>query len=30
MPANWIPCEPGILPVPKTFAELEARKREME
>ena len=29
MPANWIPCEPGILPVPKTFAELEARNAEI-
>ena len=30
MPAHWIPCEPGILPPPQTFAELEARKREIE
>lgn len=29
-PANWVPCQPGILPVPKTFEELEARKREID
>ncbi len=30
MPANWVPCEPGILPPPQTFEALEARKREIE
>lgn len=30
MPANWVPCEPGILPPPKTFEELEKRKAEIE
>lgn len=29
-PANWIPCQPVILPVPQTFMELEARKKEIE
>ncbi len=29
-PANWVPCEPVILPSPQTFAELEARSREVE
>lgn len=30
MPANWVPCEPGILAPPQTFEELEARKKEIE
>ena len=30
MPANWVPCQPGILPSPQTFEELEERKREIE
>ncbi len=30
MPANWIPCQPVILPPPQTFAQLEERKREIE
>ena len=30
MPANWVPCQPVILPSPQTFTELEARKKEME
>ena len=30
MPANWVPCQPGILPPPKTFTELEKRKNEIE
>lgn len=29
-PANWIPCEPVIIPLPQTFMELEARKKEIE
>ena len=29
-PANWVPCEPVILPSPQTFTELEARSREVE
>ncbi len=30
MPANWVPCEPGIMLPPQTFGELEARKKEIE
>jgi len=30
MPANWVPCQPVILQSPQTFAELEARNREIE
>ncbi len=30
MPANWIPCEPVILPPPQTFAELQARNDQIE
>ncbi len=30
MPANWVPCQPGIMPPPQTFCELEARKKEIE
>jgi len=30
MPANWVPCEPGIVTPPQTFCELEARKKEIE
>lgn len=30
MPANWVPCEPGILPPPKTFKELEARNAQIQ
>lgn len=29
-PANWVPCQPGILPSPQTFEELEARRKEIE
>jgi len=29
MPANWIPCQPGIISSPQTFCELEARKKEI-
>ena len=29
-PANWIPCEPGILPPPQTFEGLETRKNEIK
>ena len=28
-PANWVPCEPIIVPFPKTFKELEQRNREI-
>ena len=28
--ANWMPGQPVIVPPPKTFAELQARKEEME
>ncbi len=30
MPANWVPCEPVIIPPPQTFAELEARNAQIE
>lgn len=30
MPANWVPCQPGIIPPPQTFETLEKRKREIE
>jgi len=30
MPANWIPYQPVILPLPQTFSELENRKKEIE
>ncbi len=29
MPANWVPCEPGILPPPQTFCKLEERNKEI-
>lgn len=29
-PANWVPCQPVILPSPTTFAELEERNKEIE
>lgn len=29
-PANWVPCQPMILPMPQTFSELETRKKEIE
>ena len=29
-PANWVPCQPVILPPPQTFAELELRRKEIE
>lgn len=28
-PANWVPCEPLIIPLPKTFEELQARNEEI-
>ncbi|MBR6033826.1 MAG: peroxiredoxin [Clostridia bacterium] len=28
-PANWIPCEPVILPIPKTFDDLLERAKEI-
>lgn len=30
MPANWIPCEPVILPPPQTFEGLLQRNQEIE
>lgn len=27
-PANWVPCEPVILPAPRTFGELEQRNKQ--
>jgi len=29
-PANWVPCEPIILPPPQTFQELQKRMEEIE
>ena len=29
IPANWVPCQPVILPPPQTFAQLEERKKEI-
>lgn len=29
-PANWIPCDPAIIPMPKTFNELLERNKEIE
>ena len=29
-PANWVPCEPIILPPPRTFQELQKRMLEIE
>lgn len=29
-PANWTPCEPIIIPVPKTYCELEKRNEEIQ
>ena len=30
MPANWIPCQPVIIPYPKTFNDLIERNKEIE
>lgn len=30
MPANWVPCEPVILPPPTTFAQMLQRNQEIE
>ena len=30
MPANWVPCEPMIVPSPKTFEELMKRNEEIK
>ena len=30
MPANWVPCEPVILPSPTTFAQMLQRNQEIE
>ena len=29
IPANWVPCEPIIVPKPNTFYELEERNKEI-
>lgn len=29
MPANWVPCEPGIVAPPQTFTALEERNKEI-
>ena len=29
-PANWVPCEPIIVPAPKTFAELEEKNAQIQ
>lgn len=29
-PANWIPCEPGILSPPQTFEALETRNKKIQ
>ena len=29
-PANWVPCEPVIVPSPQTFAELQERNSQIE
>ena len=30
IPANWVPCQPIIVPTPKTFAELQERNEEIK
>jgi len=30
MPANWVPCEPIIIPPPKTFEELMQRNEQIK
>ena len=29
-PANWMPCDPLIVPMPQTFAELQSRVKQIE
>ena len=29
-PVNWVPCEPIIIPAPKTFAQLEERNKQIQ
>ena len=29
-PANWMPCEPMILPMPQTFSELQNRMKQID
>lgn len=29
-PANWMPCDPMIVPMPQTFAELQCRVKQIE
>lgn len=29
-PANWMPCEPMILPIPQTFSELQNRIKQID
>lgn len=30
IPANWVPCEPIIIPSPQTFSQLETRNNEIK
>ncbi len=30
MPANWVPCQPGIIAPPQTFEELMKRNQEIQ
>lgn len=30
MPANWVPCEPTIIPPPRTFEELMQRNEQIQ
>lgn len=29
-PANWMPCEPMIMPMPQTFSDLQSRIKQIE
>ena len=29
-PANWMPCEPLIVPIPQTFCQLQSRLKQIE
>ena len=30
MPANWVPCQPGILPPPQNFCALQERMKQID
>ena len=30
MPANWVPCQPGILPPPQNFCGLQERMKQID